>query len=339
MSETPIIANSPLADLSYRNYDGPLDSPTMRWWVIARMTFWMALRKKLMWLLLVMSGGYYLALMTILFFVEQFASSQSVPAGAPDPFTQFLSQIIWKDQFVHGISTGQMWFVMIGMLAGAGTIANDNRANALLVYLSKPCDKRDYLMGKWFGIFMILAMCMTIPSAFFYAYGVMSYRDYGFLSDIWVPVKMAVYIVLSAGFYSSLIVGVSSLFKQGRLAGATLAGIYFLTNFFTQIMAFSWAMSIFQQVGRRGAPVANPTTLAQGPRIVGDLYYASVDGINIGLGKAILGTDGTPYFGMRSPIPSVFAPNLWLMLLIVAGLSALFLSVAWSRIRAVEVVG
>ncbi|MBX3118398.1 MAG: ABC transporter permease subunit [Fimbriimonadaceae bacterium] len=333
------ISSSPIADLTYRGYEGDLESPTMRWWVIARMTFRMAIKKKWMWFLLILSAGYYLAMMTILFFAEQAATSQAPvtgAAGAANPFTQFITQIIWKDQFVHGLSTGQMWFLMIAVLVGAGSIANDNRANALLVYLSKPCDKRDYLLGKWFGVFLLLVMCMAVPSAVFYGYGFMSYRDYGFLSDVWVPLKMAAFVIVSAAFYSSLVIGISSLFKQGRIAGATMAGLYFLTNFFTQLMAVSWAITIMQQ--NRGRNDAQATIT--GPlEIIGRLYYASVDGINIGLGKAILGTDGSPYFGFRSPVPSVPAPNLWIMLGIVSVLSAIFLRIAWSRIRAVEVVG
>lgn len=337
MHPTPT-PHSPIADLTYRTWEGRPNAPTFRWWVIAKMAFRMGIRKKFLWVLLAFASGYYLVMMTILFFAEQAAQTQTPAAGGRvDPFTQFLTQVIWKDQFVHGISTGQMWFLMMALLVGAGTIANDNRANALLVYMSKPCDKRDYLLGKWFGIFMILLMCMTIPSAMFYMYGFMSYRDYGFLSDVWVPLKMAAFLVISAGFYASLTVGVSSLFKQGRIAGATLAGIYFLTNFFTQIMAISWVMAV-RTPGRRGE-FAEPAAISESAQMVGRLYYASVDGLNNGLGKAILGTDGSPYFGLQSPIPSVPAPNVWALTLIIVGISAVSLRIAWSRIRAVEVVG
>ena len=51
----------------------------------------------------------------------------------------------------------QLFLLFIALLAGAGSIANDNRANALLVYLSKPCRKVDYLFGKWAGLAMLIA--------------------------------------------------------------------------------------------------------------------------------------------------------------------------------------
>lgn len=143
-------AGSPIADLSYRDYTGPLSSPVGRWWVIARVSFQQNLKKKSLWWLTVMSGGYYFVFQAVVFFMEQFALSSS---RGEETLREFLSRIVWIDQFVHGISTGQLWFFMIVLLVGAGSISNDFRANALLVYLSKPCDKRDYLLGKWFGMF------------------------------------------------------------------------------------------------------------------------------------------------------------------------------------------
>lgn len=324
--------SSPIADLSYRGYDGPLESPTFRWWVIARMSIRLAFKKKIYWVLTGLSGIYYLIIMMIIFFMEQLSTS-----GAPQAeqgFFQFMGRIVWKDQFLHAISSGQLWFLFLALLLGAGSIANDNRANALLVYLSKPANKTDYILGKWMGIFLPLLISMSIPTLFFWFYGALSYRPYSFLSnDPWIIFKLALILPLCAGFYSSVALFFSSLFKQGRIAGATMAGLYFITNIFTQMMALSWAMS--QQVGRR-RPDEDFTSIVNAMK---NMYYASIDGVNIGMAKAILGTDGSPYFGIPSPIRSVPAPSLIGVLLVMFVLSGLFVWIAWKRIRAVEVVG
>ncbi len=330
---------SPIADLTYRGYDGELESPQFRWWVIARMSVRLAFKKKAYWVLTGFSGVYYLIMMLIIFFMEQLSSAgggAGVPAGQADQaLNQFMSRIVWKDQFLHAFSTGQMWFLFLALLLGAGSIANDSRANALLVYLSKPCDKRDYLLGKWMGIFIPLLIAMAIPTAFFWLYGALSYRPYGFLSDDpWVILKLALLLPLGAAFYSSLVVGFSSLFKQGRIAGATLAGAYFITNIFTQLMALSWVFS--QNPGGRHRTGADFDAIVNTLR---NLYYASIDGVNIGLGKAILGTDGSAYLGIPSPIRSVPAPGLVGLLIVMTLVAALWVYVAWKRIRAVEVVG
>ncbi|MBV6491619.1 MAG: ABC transporter permease subunit [Fimbriimonadaceae bacterium] len=319
------MASSPIADLSYRDYTGPLSSPVGRWWVIARVSFQQNLKKKSLWWLTVMSGGYYFVFQAVVFFMEQFALSSS---RGEETLREFLSRIVWIDQFVHGISTGQLWFFMIVLLVGAGSISNDFRANALLVYLSKPCDKRDYLLGKWFGMFLTLILAMGLPSVFFYVYGALTYGDYGFFSDKWLLPKLLSFLVLSSAFHASMMIGISSMFKQGRVAGAVYAALYFLTNFFTQMMVFTWVAS----QGHRGRGAADIVPLVK------KLYYASVDGQHIGLAKAVLGTDGTPYFGFPSPIQTVPAPPLWWSLAVITPLSLLMLWVAWTRIRAVEVV-
>ena len=47
-------------------------------------------------------------------------------------FKTFLSRIVWQDQFLHGFSYGADHLI-IALMLGSGAIANDNRANALLV--------------------------------------------------------------------------------------------------------------------------------------------------------------------------------------------------------------
>ena len=133
------------------------------------------------------------------------------------------------------------WMLAMALMVGIGTIANDNRANALLVYLSKPCNKKDYLIGKWMGIFLMMMMGIFPAALFFFLYGTLSYRQFGFLSDDpWLLPKVMLIVPLVCAFHASLAVGISSLFNQGRLAGATYAGIYFITNFFTQVIVGIW---------------------------------------------------------------------------------------------------
>lgn len=325
------MSSMPIADLSYRNYDGPLESPTHRWWVIAKQVMRIAFKKKSLWVLTFLSATYYLMMMAITFFTEQTAKSVAPavgPAGMaqPDPLTQFMKNIVWKDQFLHGVSYGQLWFFLMALLIGIGTIANDNRANALLVYLSKPCEKKDYILGKWMGVFLTMLVTMSIPSAFFFLYGALSYRNWGFLSaDPWLGPKLIVLLPLLSAFYASLTIGISSLFNQGRLAGAAFAAIFFLTNFFTKAMQIAWFIT--SNDGRTP------------PKMLEYLFYGSIDGLEIGLAKSILNTAGSAPFGVLvRGVREVPAPPIWFALGVMALLSALFLLIAWNRVRAVEVV-
>ena len=317
--------SSPIADLSYRTYDGAIESTTHRWWVIAKSGMKLAFKKKSLWVLSVLSAWYYLIMMAVLFFVAQFTSESSMGEQA---MGSVLNRLVWKDQFLHGFSYAQLPLLLVALMLGSGAIANDNRANALLVYLSKPCTKFDYLFGKWVGVFVPICVVLTIPTLIFYAYGALSFQEYGFVrDDPWILPKMLIIIPLCAMMHASLSIGISSLFNQGRIAGAAYAGIYFLTNFFTILMGVAW----FSSKGKA-------------PGIVSTLYYASIAGVQIGLAKAILATNGTLPFGATAgrgsrAMATVPAPQLWMALLAFTILTGLGLLIAWRRVRAVEVVG
>jgi ABC-2 type transport system permease protein len=330
------MASTPIADLSYRHYDGPLEAPFYRWWAIAKMTMRLALKKRGFWWWSILSGSWYFMLGVIFYFMDV-TSEQINAASGINASSQFFANITWKDQFLNGFSSSQLFLFILSLLIGAGAIANDNRANALLVYLSKPCSKLDYLIGKWFGVFLLITMATAIPTLIFFGYCYMSYRQYNFLEqDPMLFWKLLAIIPIPAAFHASVSLGISSLFNQGRMAGATYAGLYFITYFFTTAMGVVRIVTI-QEGTPRGAGTPPP--------LVDTLFYGSVDGIQIALAKNILGTRGSPLFnagprGMSADaarfIPPI--PSALLFGSLYVAICALFLYIAWRRIRAVEVV-
>ena len=108
----------------------------------------------------------------------------------PNPMEELLGRIVWKDQILHGVGTGNLMWMVLTLIIGAGVIANDNRSNSLLIYLSRPCTKFDYIRGKWMGVFMPLLLAMILPSLMFFAYAALSYQDQGFFKqDPWFFVQ------------------------------------------------------------------------------------------------------------------------------------------------------
>jgi ABC-2 type transport system permease protein len=323
VSRNPM-TSAPIADLSYRGYDGPLESPQNRWWVIARMLIKLTFKKKVFWVWTFLAGiGFYFNILA-LYIIESTTSG---------PFNQtsneMFKRIVWKDIFVQCFGWMQLFLLFIAIVAGAGAIANDNRANALLVYLSKPCRKIDYLLGKWTGLAILVSAVTLIHFTLFYGYCLMSYRDYGFFTkDPLLYPKLILIAGVTGIVHASLMIGVSSMFNQGRLAGATYSGLYFITYFFTTIIAIIRATSQMEG-GPRSFPVLDA------------LYYGSIDGINIGMSKVILHTSGSTFFQnprQRQPVQFVPPPNGLYFPIFVALIIAFFLWIAWKRIRAVEVI-
>lgn len=88
----------------------------------------------------------------------------------------------------------------------------------------------------------------------------------------------------------------------------------------------------------------------QGPHrslgVVDNLFYFSVDGVQIAAAKNILGTDGGAIFPFAPPGQmdrmaqfAVPAPNGVVVTIILFAVCALAVFIAWTRVRAVEVVG
>ncbi|HRJ26515.1 MAG TPA: ABC transporter permease subunit [Fimbriimonadaceae bacterium] len=316
--------SNPIADLTYRNYDGPIEPARARWLPIAAATASMGVKKKGFWLVAALSSWYYVVMLIVFYVIGNF-TRQSGDRGAQIS-EEFFKRIVWKDQFLHGFGYSQMLFLVLAIMLGAGAIANDNRSNALLVYLSKPLRKIDYLFGKWLGVAWVITLVALVPMLFFYLYCLMTYRDQGFLSqDPLLILRILVLAPMTGLFYSSLVIGISSLLNQGRLAGAALAGVYFLTYFFTQLIN-GYRMNLLMM---------NPDQTRTGLDL---LWYLSLDGINIALAKMILGTRGQPPFNAGQDFVLPVIPPAWIFIPLALLICGGFLAIAWSRVRAVEVV-
>ena len=158
----------------------------------------------------IFSAWWFIILLAVFWFMD------NVLGNAPAGQNVFLKQIVWKDQFFHGFSYSQLILFIVALVVGIGTIANDNRANAMLVYLSKPCTRFDYVFGKWLAIFILITSVSYIPMAIFYLYGYLSFGQYGFWTSApWLFLKLIAVSACSGALHASLAVGISSMFNQG----------------------------------------------------------------------------------------------------------------------------
>lgn len=312
-------ASSPIADLSYRNYDGPLEAPVTRWWPIAKQAMLLTIKKKGFWIAASLSGYYFVIYMAVLYFVTSLSGGVGGPGGV-DPSSAFFSRLVWHDQFVIGFSMAQLLLFIIALMIGSTSIASDNMANALLIYLARPISKLDYLIGKWLGIFIPIAVVTIAPAVVFYAYCGMSYSAQGFFSDHWLLLKILAIGCVAGSVHASLSLGISSLFKQPRLSTATYATLYFLSMFFSTMVG-----SFYQSPDLRSPVLRN-------------VFYFSVEDIQIGMAKLIVGTDGSPLFGKNST-PVMPRPDMAVMLLAYFVVCIGGFLLAWMMIKPVEVVG
>lgn len=310
---TPTDATTgPIADLSYRGYDGPLNLHPLRWLVIAKMTAALAVKKKAFWAL-----AFFAFVPWLLTGFGLYLQSQ-VPSGLAEVLEQPLGQ-----SFYQAHTWSLFWIFLTTLLTGASAIAGDNRTNALQIYLSKPVTKWDYLFGKWMGLYAVLTALMLAPTLLLLGFCAATYWNHGFARDnphLWLQAIGSAFI--PGALYASLMLGVSACFKRPVLAGGIFAGAYFGLGIVTRLVAL-----ILWQSEQRDQSVT--------------VRYLSVGGMLDGIAQHIFGTTPSPP-GMRRFMPEAMQdlprPELLWLVLAAAILVIGGLAVARMKIRAVEVV-
>lgn len=314
--------SQPIADLSYRTYDGPRTDLRKIWWVIARAHILTTFTRKAYWGVMGLSAWYFLAFVVIMSFLERIAV-----ASDPRLLQQFVERLNFGDQPLLGFTISMLPMMVLTMMVCSGAIANDRRSNALLVYLSKPCSQWDYLMGKLVGCFVPIFLAFALPGTLFYGLGALSYRQYGFLDNPWVLPSMLVTYFVTALFFTSLALALSALVKQPRIAGALFACVFLISGMFSQIMYTTWTGAFSS-----GGTIVRDSTLSR-------LTYASLDGTTIAFAKSILQTNGSDSF-MRGRLNQIDVPYmpLWIPCIIITVIVSLSLFTIWRKVKAVEVI-
>lgn len=312
----PARLTTPIADTSYRNYDGPLQRGGPRWWIIARMMVRNAFSRRPFWVLGFMCVLPYLKTGFGMYLLDQM---QRLPTGVG----QFLQKPTYAGYFYDafgGFGGAEFWLYLLALLVGAGSIAGDNRANALQIYLSKPITRGDYLLGKWLGIFVPVAAASALPAVILYVYGLISFHENGFFSqERDLPLRVLACTLAPAVLHSSLLTGISAWMKRPVMAGGIYAAIYSGSTVVAQILGVLFM--------RRDEDLA---------RTLGAL---SPPGALVGLAKHLYGHEDT-IFGFFIPNRQADPgrPDLWplLALLLLCCFGGVVL--ARMRVRAVEVI-
>ena len=125
---------SPIHDQSYRHYGGTKATPGHAWAVIATAGLRTFLRRRA-FLGIMLFALFPFIVRAVQLYIAANVAQASIIAAGPQTFRQFLEQ---QDFFVF----------VITVYVGAGLIANDRRANALQIYLSKPLMRTEYIFGK-----------------------------------------------------------------------------------------------------------------------------------------------------------------------------------------------
>src|SRR5262245_19919835 len=141
----------PIYEQGYRRYEarGPLRQ--VRFWPITREALRLLLSRKAFLALLAASWIQLVIRAVQIWVVTQYPEPGRLLPIDGRLFGQFLSSQL-------------LWVLFLMVFGGAGLIASDLRTGAILVYLSRPLTRRDYLLGK-LSVLLLLGLFATLGPA------------------------------------------------------------------------------------------------------------------------------------------------------------------------------
>jgi len=192
--------------------------------------------------------------------------------------------------------------ILLSIFGGAGLVANDLRTGAILVYLSRPLTRRDYVLGK-LGVLLALNLAVTlVPGLLLYLIGLaLAPEQLAGWELAWIGPAIVLHASLIALSVSLLALAVSALSRSARVAGLGFVGLF---------VGLEIARGVLVNIADR--PEAHALSLQNDLQVVGNLLF----------GISARGTQ----------VPLV------LPLLILALVALGCLAVLRARVRAVEIV-
>lgn len=211
----------PIHDQGYRRYKGTRTPRGRAWSVITTAGLRTFFGRRAFLALLLLSW------LPFVVRSAQFYAAANLPANIPqlaliapsaDTFRQFLGL---QDFFV--------FFVTI--YVGAGLVANDRRANALQIYLSKPLTRADYVFGKMAILMTFLLMVTWLPAIVLLLVQVSFAGSFTFLSsNLYLIPAITVFSFVEATVVSAAMLALSSLSNNSRFVGILYAGLIFFSD-------------------------------------------------------------------------------------------------------------
>jgi ABC-2 type transport system permease protein len=207
----------PIHDQGYRRYAGSRAPLGRAWSVIARAGVRTLLSKRAFIGLLLLSWVPFLVR------AVQIYASANLPQAqflAPDArmFRQFLDQ-------------QEVFLFFITVYAGTGLIANDRRANALQIYLSKPLTRVEYIFGKFAILLTLLLLVTWLPALLLLVIQVMFAGSFTFLvQHLFLLPAITVFALIQVTTVSIAMLALSSLSRSSRYVGVLYAGLIFFSQ-------------------------------------------------------------------------------------------------------------
>src|SRR6266550_3654471 len=207
----------PIHDQGYRRYHGTRRPRGRAWSVITTAGVRTFFGKRAFLALLLLSWLPFVVRAVQIYAAANFPQMAFI-APTADTFRQFLEQ-------------QQTFVFFVTVYVGAGLIANDRRANALQIYLSKPLTRAEYVFGKLIILMTFLALVTWLPAIVLLIVQISFAGNFTFFkNNIFLFPAITVFSFVQVTMVSTAMLALSSLSKSSRYVGILYAAVIFFTQ-------------------------------------------------------------------------------------------------------------
>jgi ABC-2 type transport system permease protein len=170
------------------------------------------------WIVLLVASWIQFIVRAVQFYIAANFSQAAVVAPSAATFRDFFDK---QDLFV---------FLMTVTL-GAASIAQDRRANALQIYLSKPLTRAEYIFGKLSVLMAFLLFITWVPAMLLLVIQVVFAGNFAFLeANIYLFPAITLYSIVEVVMISSCMMALSSLSTNARFVGIMYTALIFFSD-------------------------------------------------------------------------------------------------------------
>lgn len=204
----------PIYDQRYRRYEARNPLRELRFWPITREALKLVIARRAFLLLLLVAWVPFIARTIQVYVVTRLPEAGRVLPVDGRLFGEFLS--------------GQLGFaLLVSVFGGAGLIANDLRTGAILVYLSRPLTRADYILGKLSALLSLNLFVTLAPALMLWIVAVsLAPEQFATLKLLWLPPAIVLHALVIGLAMGLMALAVSSLSKSARVAGLAFAGLF-----------------------------------------------------------------------------------------------------------------
>ena len=207
----------PIHDQGYRRYLGTRAAIGKSWQVMTRAGVLSVVSKRV-FLGMMLFAWMPFVVRAVQIYVSQAFTQAGFLAPKCETFREFLDQ---QGLFV--------FFVTIYI--GAGLIANDRRANALQLYLSKPMTSAEYIAGKLAILFVFLVAVTFLPAMTLLLTQAVFAGSLTFIrNNVYLLPAITLFSLAQVLLASTTMLALSSLSKSARFVSVMYAGLFFFTT-------------------------------------------------------------------------------------------------------------